>query len=169
MSDVMSSTSTFDFGIFNQSSTPSSAIRYKLFAGLLLLTTLTLYPDPSPLFHLACLPAMILLYRHDRILFYSSISICVAVISIVGHHGGERREYWITWTWLILLRWAIGSASLIGCIHLVRVLVRRLEILRAHGQCLIFGILWTIMSAINRDHSFGGSGVGAPSFPRDTT
>jgi hypothetical protein len=66
-------------------------IEYKRPTALLLLTILTLYPSPSPLFYITCLPVLILLHRHDPRLFFQSATFCLGVVTLVADLGEGRK------------------------------------------------------------------------------
>jgi hypothetical protein len=66
------------------------SIEYKRPTVILLLAILTLYPSPSPLFYVTCLPALLYLHRYDLRLFLSYTSTCVGLVLLAADLWGGR-------------------------------------------------------------------------------
>jgi hypothetical protein len=135
----MSSTKSADFSLPLQR---LIAIGYKGPIAILFLWGLTLYPSPSPLFHIAFLPALILIHRHDPILFVST-SLCVGLVGFIADIGGGKEIIYAT-EHLFLV---IGSlmASIVIHHRLCTLCVRS-----AWFDSLLFGSLWTGCGIITR-------------------
>jgi len=110
-------------------------IEYKRPTALLLLTILTLFPSPSPLFYITCLPAFILLHRHNRSLFIIYSPICVGAVTLAADLR-EGRELVLAGVHSLLV-----ASAIIGIVagHHRLLPIQRV----AWVECLLFGLLWS--------------------------
>jgi hypothetical protein len=123
------------------------SIEYKSPTVILLLAILTLYPSPSPLFYVTCLPALLYLHRYDLRLFLFYTSICVGLVSLTADVWGGRE---------------IGSAgihSLMGVGTIVGSIIGHHSLLALGGRSawsdsLLFGLKWSGCGIISRTIHF---------------
>jgi len=110
-------------------------IEYKRPTALLLLTILTLYPSPSPLFHITCLPVFILLHRHKRSLFTIYSPICLSGVTLAADLR-EGREMVFAGVYHLMV-----ASAIIGIVagHHRLLSIQRV----AWVEGLLFGLLWS--------------------------
>jgi hypothetical protein len=119
------------------------SIEYKRPTVILLLAILTLYPSPSPLFYVTCLPALLYLHRYDLRLFILYTSTCVGLVLLTADLWGGRE---------------IGSAgihSLMGVGTMVGSVIAHHSLLALGGRSawtdsLSFGLMWAGCGIISR-------------------
>jgi hypothetical protein len=128
--DIMASSKSTDSFL-----SPSAQIEYKRLTALLLLTLLTLYPTPSPLFYIICLPALILLHRHDSRLFVVYTAVCVGLVKLVADLREGREIIHTVVHSLMVVGGLLGSIT--GHHRLL------LEKRNAWFESLLYGILFT--------------------------
>jgi len=110
-------------------------IDYKRPTALLLLTILTLYPSPSPLFYITCLPAFILLHRHDPILFTIYSPTCLSAVTLAADLR-EGREIVFAGVHSLLV-----ASAIIGIVAGHHRLLSNQRVAWVEG--LLFGLLWS--------------------------
>jgi hypothetical protein len=119
---------------------------------LLLLTILTLYSTPSPLFHSICLPIFILLYRHDRTAFTVNVPVCLGLVTFVAGLGGGREGLYSS-----MVSASEHASMITGAVMGAVMLHHQFNTSRksriAWSECILFGVLWTSSSAVCREIS----------------
>lgn len=137
-----------------QTSTPhtSPTIDYKRPAFFLLLTALTLYSSPSPLFHMISLPLMILLHRHDPKLFFTCIPICLFVVTSVAQVRWGGKEFWLGSLMAAAERSALVVSTVMGSImgHHRLTIMAKGKGKTAWSDSLLFGLMWTSLGIAHR-------------------
>ena len=119
------------------------SIEYKRPTAILLLATLTLYPSPSPLFYVTCLPVLIYLHRYDLRLFVLYTSICVGSVSLVAELRGGKEIIHSG------IRSFSGVGTIVGSITVHHSLLALSE-RSAWSDSLLFGLIWTGCGIISR-------------------
>jgi hypothetical protein len=119
------------------------SIEYKRPTAILLLAILTLYPLPSPLFYVACLPALIYLHRYDLRLFLFYTAICVGSVTLIAELRGGREIV------------SAGIHSFLGVGTVVGSIVAHYQLLAFSGRTawsdsLLFALLWSGCGIISR-------------------
>lgn len=119
------------------------SIEYKRPTALLLLSILTLYPSPSPLFYITCLPALILLHRHDSRQFILCTVICVGLVSLTAELRGGKEIGFAGVHCLMVVGNVVGSVVVH---HRFPDFIKR----TAWSDSLLFALLWTSCGIISR-------------------
>jgi hypothetical protein len=117
---------------------------------LLLPTYLTLYPSPSPLFHLVCLPAIIHLHRHNSKLFIIHVSLSVGLVSACAHSMGSGEEGLLAILTSAVEYSGLLISAVIGSITLHHRLITSMGTRNAWSDSLLFGSIFTIHGIICR-------------------
>ena len=137
-----------------QTSTPhtSPTIDYKRPASFLLLTALTLYSSPSPLFHMISLPLMIVLNRHHPKLFFAWIPICLFVVTSVAEVRWGGKESWFGSLMAAAERSAMVVSTVMGSImgHRRFTSIAKGKGKTAWSDSLLFGLMWTSFGIAHR-------------------
>jgi hypothetical protein len=119
------------------------SIEYKRPTVILLLAILTLYPSPSPLFYVTCLPALLYLHRYDLRLFILYTSTCVGLVLSTADVWGGRE------IGPAGIRSVLGVGTIVGSIighHSLLALGGR----SAWSDSLLFGLKWSGCGVISR-------------------
>ena len=127
--------------------TARSSIEYKRPTAVLLLAILTLYPSPSPLFYVTCLPALIYLHRYDLRLFVLYAVICDGSVSLVAELRGGRE------IGLAIIHCLLSVGTVIGSVVAHHALLALSE-KSAWYDSLLFGLLWAGCETISRTIHF---------------
>jgi hypothetical protein len=132
--------------------TMTSTPDYKRPTFFLLLTTLTLYPSPSPLFHMICLPIMILLHRHDPKLFQTCIPICLLLVTSVAEIWWGGKETWLESLMAAGERSSFVVGTVVGSIvgHHQLTTMAKGKGRTAWSDSLLFGMVWTSFGITHR-------------------
>lgn len=138
-----------------QTSTPptSPTTDYKRPAFFLLLTALTLYSSPSPLFHMISLPLMNLLHRHDPKLFSTWIPICLFVVTSVAEVRWGGKESWFGSLMAAAERSVLVVSTVMGSImghHRLIINAKKGKGKTAWSDGLLFGLMWTSLGIAHR-------------------
>jgi hypothetical protein len=130
---------------------------YKRPSFFLLLITLTLFPSPSPLFHMICLPITILLHRHDPKLFHTCIPICLVMVTSVAEFWVGGKETWFESLIAATERSSLVVSTIVGSIvghhHLTTMAKGKGR--TAWSESLLFGLIWTSFGITHRCIGYG--------------